>query len=75
MTFKNNRGEVPWYVIGLILAIIVLLVSLGAVNKIRDAQKGTTDQANACTILGGTCGSSCTTSCTTAGSSAPAARS
>lgn len=63
MSFKNQRGEVPWYVIALILAIIVLVVSLFAIPKIRDAQgQSTNPLQDTCTIIGGTCvaGDTCT---------------
>ena len=47
----------PWYVVALILAIIVLLVSLGAIWKIRQSQEQANDQLlDTCkTISGGTC--------------------
>jgi hypothetical protein len=61
MIFKNHRGEVPWYVIGLILAIIVLLVSIGAISKIRAAQKQTGEVTQGCTGFGGTCKTACST--------------
>ena len=63
--FKNRRGEMPWYVVALILAIIVLLVSLGAVWKIRQNQNGAEEQiSNTCeTVAGGKCETK-TTGCT-----------
>jgi len=59
MIFKNKRGEVPWYVIALILAIVVLLVVLaGPVRKINksqnDAAKSTEDTC-ALAIQGASC--------------------
>lgn len=39
MIFKNKRGEVPWYVIGLIIALVVLLLILaGPVRKLFATQ-------------------------------------
>ena len=63
MIFKNNRGEVPSYVIGLIIAIIILLVAAGAVYKITQAQKQAT---NSCVLAGNQCiqGNTCTTGLT-----------
>jgi hypothetical protein len=57
MTFKNKRGEVPWYVIGLVLALIVMLVSVGAVIKLRKAQDSTNQATkDTCTgLTAGTC--------------------
>ena len=57
MIFKNKRAEVPSYVIGLIIAIIILLVAVGAIIKIKTAQGGS-DQpvTKSCEQLaGGTC--------------------
>ena len=55
--FKNRKGEMPWYVVALILAIIVLLVSLGAIWKIRENQNAATNQitSSCATVAGGTC--------------------
>lgn len=63
MTFKNKRGEVPSYVIGLIIAIVVLLVAIGAVVKIKNAQNQAGQQTSTCeSVAGGTCqGEECTT--------------
>jgi hypothetical protein len=56
MTFKNRRGEMSWYVIAMVLAVIVLVVSLFVVPRIRDAQgQGTGVTKDTCTIAGGTC--------------------
>ena len=56
MSFKNKKGDVPWYVIALILALVVLVVSLFAIPKIRDAQKEAGGKLkDTCTIAGGTC--------------------
>jgi hypothetical protein len=63
MTFKNNQGGVPGYVIGLILAIALLVVSFFVFPLIKDAMAASTKPVtNACEIAKGTCevGDSCT---------------
>ena len=56
MSFKKKKGEVSWYVIALILAIVILVVSLFVVPKIREAQKSGGDTIkSACEIAGGNC--------------------
>lgn len=62
MTFKNKRGEVHWYVIGIVLAIIILLITLfGPVRKIMGAQDDVSDRTkDTCQIIAeGTCRPSC----------------
>lgn len=57
MTFKNKRGEVSWYVVGIILALIVLVIAIGAVLKIKAAQENVDgQQSGLCeSVAGGTC--------------------
>ena len=56
MSFKNKHGEVSWYVVTLIMALVILVVSLFVVPLIKNAQaqsgKPLTD---ACGIVGGAC--------------------
>jgi hypothetical protein len=63
MTFKSRRGEMPWYVIALVLALIVLAVSLFIIPKIRSAgDSASSTITDACAVAGGTCtdGTECT---------------
>jgi uncharacterized protein (UPF0333 family) len=55
MSFKNKKGDVSWYVIALVLAIVVLVVSLFVVPKIRTSQGQAVELSNACKVAGGTC--------------------
>lgn len=57
MIFKNNRGEIGWYVIGIILALIVLLISLIAIFDIGSNSGAANNLAkNTCvTVFHGTC--------------------
>lgn len=50
------------YVVGIIIALLVLFVSVGAIYKIRQAQKDTgTPATTTCeSIFSGTCQASCT---------------